>query len=178
IPMLTGTDNYHAWRTDMKYALAAKDLWCHISTETNLSDPLNLTSFKPVPTDLTSPTEAETIVICKWLADNVKTKGFIHRFLSTPIRQLVPDNQVMMAQAIWELIGCHYGRKDLSMQFVICKQLATLCMKNASDTSHYVGKHLSLHCCLLEMGVNFSEEESVFQLLTGLPLSSKWRLFK
>ncbi|KIK91867.1 hypothetical protein PAXRUDRAFT_111462, partial [Paxillus rubicundulus Ve08.2h10] len=30
----------------------------------------------------------------------------------------------------------------------------------------------------LEMGANFSEEESVFQLLTGLPLSSKWRMFK
>ncbi|KIK96478.1 hypothetical protein PAXRUDRAFT_138349 [Paxillus rubicundulus Ve08.2h10] len=51
-------------------------------------------------------------------------------------------------------------------------------MKDASDTSRYVGEHLSLHCRLLEMGANFSEEESVFQLLTGLPLSSEWRMFK
>ncbi|KIK92933.1 hypothetical protein PAXRUDRAFT_115552, partial [Paxillus rubicundulus Ve08.2h10] len=30
----------------------------------------------------------------------------------------------------------------------------------------------------LEMGANFSEEESVFQLLTGLPQTSEWRMFK
>ncbi|KIK90654.1 hypothetical protein PAXRUDRAFT_151449 [Paxillus rubicundulus Ve08.2h10] len=41
-----------------------------------------------------------------------------------------------------------------------------------------MGEHLSLWCCLLEMGTNFSEEESVFQLLTGLPQSFEWRMFK
>ncbi|KIK95343.1 hypothetical protein PAXRUDRAFT_140857, partial [Paxillus rubicundulus Ve08.2h10] len=51
-------------------------------------------------------------------------------------------------------------------------------MKDASDASRYVGEHLSLHCRLLEMGANFSEEESVFQLLTQLPQSSEWRMFK
>ncbi|KIK94330.1 hypothetical protein PAXRUDRAFT_111153, partial [Paxillus rubicundulus Ve08.2h10] len=30
----------------------------------------------------------------------------------------------------------------------------------------------------LETGAKFSEEESVFQLLTGLPQTSKWRMFK
>ncbi|KIK90601.1 hypothetical protein PAXRUDRAFT_78893, partial [Paxillus rubicundulus Ve08.2h10] len=30
----------------------------------------------------------------------------------------------------------------------------------------------------LEMGTNFSEEESIFQLLTGLPQSPEWRMFK
>ncbi|KIK81355.1 hypothetical protein PAXRUDRAFT_156295 [Paxillus rubicundulus Ve08.2h10] len=178
IPTLTGMDNYHAWQTDIKYVLAAEDLWCHISTETDPSDPLNFTSLKPIPADLTSPTEAEIMAICKWLVDDVKVKGFIHCFLSTPICQLIPENQVMTAQAIWDLIGRHYRRKDLSMQFILHKQLAALCMKDASDTSCYVGEHLSLHCRLLEMGANFSEEESVFQLLTGLPLSSEWRMFK
>ncbi|KIK96191.1 hypothetical protein PAXRUDRAFT_117306, partial [Paxillus rubicundulus Ve08.2h10] len=30
----------------------------------------------------------------------------------------------------------------------------------------------------LEMGANFSEEESAFQLLIGLPQTSEWRMFK
>ncbi|KIK78591.1 hypothetical protein PAXRUDRAFT_114427, partial [Paxillus rubicundulus Ve08.2h10] len=30
----------------------------------------------------------------------------------------------------------------------------------------------------LEMGTNFSKEESVFQLLTGLPQNPEWRMFK
>ncbi|KIK74966.1 hypothetical protein PAXRUDRAFT_174232, partial [Paxillus rubicundulus Ve08.2h10] len=162
----------------VKYALVAEDLWCHISTETDPSNPLNFASFKPVLADPTNPTEAETMAICKWLVDDMKAKGFIHRFLSIPIHQLIPENQVMMARAIWELIGCHYGQKDLSTQFILCKQLAALRIKDASDASRYVGKHLSLCCRLLEMGANFSEEESVFQLLTGLPLSSEWRMFK
>ncbi|KIK91868.1 hypothetical protein PAXRUDRAFT_75837, partial [Paxillus rubicundulus Ve08.2h10] len=138
IPMLTSTDNYHAWWTDIKYALVAEDLWCHISTETDPSDPLNFASLKPIPADLTSPTEAEITAIHKWLVDDVKAKGFIHRFLSTPICQLIPENQVMTARAIWNLIGHHYGQKDLSTQFILRKQLAALCMKDASDASRYV----------------------------------------
>ncbi|KIK95568.1 hypothetical protein PAXRUDRAFT_125410, partial [Paxillus rubicundulus Ve08.2h10] len=31
---------------------------------------------------------------------------------------------------------------------------------------------------LLKMGTNFSKEESIFQLLTGLPQSPEWRMFK
>ncbi|KAF9227041.1 hypothetical protein BS17DRAFT_860915 [Gyrodon lividus] len=108
-------DNYHTWRIDMKYTLAAEDLWYHISTETNLTDPLNLASFKPVPTDPKSPTEAETTAIRKWLVDNLE----------------------------------QYGN--------------SLDVITGGKTS---------------MGANFSKEESVFQLLTGLPLSSEWRLFK
>ncbi|KAF8834253.1 hypothetical protein BDN67DRAFT_873572, partial [Paxillus ammoniavirescens] len=157
---LTGSENYHA------------------CTGTDPSDPLDFASIKPLPTVITQPTEAETLAIRKWLVDNIKTKGFIHRFLSTPIRQIVPNDLATMARAIWDIIGQHYGRKDLSTQFIIRKQLAALHMKDASDVSRYVGEHFSLRCRLLEMGANFSEEESVFQLLTGLPQTSEWRMFK
>ncbi|KIK76459.1 hypothetical protein PAXRUDRAFT_71869, partial [Paxillus rubicundulus Ve08.2h10] len=138
IPMLTGTENYHAWRTDMKYTLGAEDLWCHVSTGTDPSDPLDFASIKPLPTVVTQPTEAETSAIRKWLVDDVKTKGFIHRFLSPPIRQIVPNDQTTTARTIWDIIGRHYGRKDLSTQFIICKQLAALRMKDTSDASRYV----------------------------------------
>ncbi|KIK76697.1 hypothetical protein PAXRUDRAFT_76560, partial [Paxillus rubicundulus Ve08.2h10] len=47
IPMLTGTENYHAWQIDMKYALGAEDLWCHVSTGTDPLDPLDFASIKP-----------------------------------------------------------------------------------------------------------------------------------
>ncbi|KIK78592.1 hypothetical protein PAXRUDRAFT_772502 [Paxillus rubicundulus Ve08.2h10] len=52
IPTLTGVENYHAWRTDMKYALGAEDLWCHISTGT---DPLDLLNFASHPSSLFLP---------------------------------------------------------------------------------------------------------------------------
>ncbi|KIK76696.1 hypothetical protein PAXRUDRAFT_169082, partial [Paxillus rubicundulus Ve08.2h10] len=91
----------------------------------------------------------ETLAIRKWLVDDVKTKGFIHHFLSTLICQIVPNDQATTARAIWDIIGRHYGCKDLSTQFVIRKQLATLHMKDASDASRYVGEHLSLRCHLL-----------------------------
>ncbi|KIJ10393.1 hypothetical protein PAXINDRAFT_35786, partial [Paxillus involutus ATCC 200175] len=165
ILMLTGVENYHAWGTNM-------------NTGTNPLDLLDFTSIKPLPAVITQPTKVETLAIRKWLVDDVKMKGFIHRFLSTPIHQIVPNDQATTACAIWETIGRHYGRKDLCTQFVICKQLAALHMKDASDVSRYVGEHLSLRCRLLKMGANFSEEESVFQLLIGLPQTSKWRMFK
>ncbi|KIK79078.1 hypothetical protein PAXRUDRAFT_162253 [Paxillus rubicundulus Ve08.2h10] len=170
IPMLTGTENYHAWRTNMKYALGAEDLWCHINTGTDPLDPLNFVSIKPLPAVVTQPTDIETTAIRNWLVDDIKMKGFIHHFLSTPIRQMIPDDQ--------ELIGCHYGRKNLGTQFIIRKQLAALHMKDAPDASRYMGEHLSLRCRLLEMGTNFSKEESVFQLLTRLPQHPEWRMFK
>ncbi|KIK79508.1 hypothetical protein PAXRUDRAFT_80699, partial [Paxillus rubicundulus Ve08.2h10] len=138
IPTLTGADNFHAWQTDMKYALGAEDLWCHVSMGSDPSDPLDFASVRPTPADITQSTEAEITALRKWLIDDIKAKGFIHRFLSTPICQLIPNDKTMTARAIWELIGRHYGRKDLSMQFVIRKQLAVLRMKDASNTSHYV----------------------------------------
>ncbi|KIK82111.1 hypothetical protein PAXRUDRAFT_154515 [Paxillus rubicundulus Ve08.2h10] len=153
---LTGADNFHAWQTDMRYALGAKDLWYHVSTGSDPSNPLDFTSIRPMPADITQSTEAEITALHKWLIDNIKAKGFIHCFLSMPICQLIPNDKTMTTQAIWELIGCHYGCKDLSMQFIIHKQLATLHMKDASDASCYVGEHLSLQYCLLEMGANFS----------------------
>ncbi|KIK80493.1 hypothetical protein PAXRUDRAFT_158531 [Paxillus rubicundulus Ve08.2h10] len=169
IPTLTGVDNFHAWQTDIKYALGAEDLWCHVSMGSDPSNPLDFASVRPTPADITQLMEAEITTLCKWLIDDVKAKGFIHCFLSMPICQLISNDKTMTAQAIWELIGHHYGRKDPSMQFVIHEQLAALHMKDMSDASRYVGEHLSLQCCLLEMGTKFSEEESIFQLLTRLP---------
>ncbi|KIK90656.1 hypothetical protein PAXRUDRAFT_73102, partial [Paxillus rubicundulus Ve08.2h10] len=134
IPTLTGVENYHAWWTNMKYALGTEDLWCHVSTGTNPSDPLSFTSIKPLP----APTEAETIAIRKWLVNDVKMKGFIHHLLSNLICQMIPDDQVMTACMIWELIGWHYRHKDLSTQFIIRKQLTVLCMKDVPDASRYV----------------------------------------
>ncbi|KIK73126.1 hypothetical protein PAXRUDRAFT_179202 [Paxillus rubicundulus Ve08.2h10] len=144
IQMLTGTENYHAWWTDMKYALDTEDLWCHISTGTNPSDPLDFMSIKPLPAVITQPTKVETLAIRKWLVDNITIKGFIHCFLSTPICQIVTNNQATTVCTIWDIIGRHYGCRDLSTQFVIHKQLAALHMKDAVNVSCYVGEHLSL----------------------------------
>ncbi|KIK78272.1 hypothetical protein PAXRUDRAFT_164426 [Paxillus rubicundulus Ve08.2h10] len=144
IPMLTGMENYHAWQTNMKYALGTEDLWCHVSMGIDPSDRLDFASIKPLPAVITQPTEAETLAIRKRLVDNVKTKCFIHCFLSTPIHQIVHNDQATTVHVIWEIIGQHYGCKDSSTQFVIHKQLAALCMKDGSDVSCYVGEHLSL----------------------------------
>ncbi|KAF8836927.1 hypothetical protein BDN67DRAFT_910177, partial [Paxillus ammoniavirescens] len=160
IPTLTGAENYHA------------------CTGTDPLDLLDFASIKPLPAIITQPTEVETLAIRKWLVDDIKMKGFIHCFLSTLIHQIGPNDQATTAHAIWDIIGQHYGRKDLITQFVIHKQLAALRIKDASDVSCYVGKHLSLRCHLLKMGANFSKEELAFQLLTGLPQTSEWRMFK
>ncbi|KIK90600.1 hypothetical protein PAXRUDRAFT_82618, partial [Paxillus rubicundulus Ve08.2h10] len=138
IPTLTSVDNFHAWQTDMKYALGAKNLWCHVSMESDPYDPLDFASIRPTPADITQLTEAKITDLCKWLIDDVKTKGFIHCFLSTPIHQLIPNDKTITARAIWELIGHHYRCKDLSMQFIIHKQLAALYMKDRCNASCYV----------------------------------------
>ncbi|KAG0699290.1 hypothetical protein DFH29DRAFT_1002073 [Suillus ampliporus] len=51
-------------------------------------------------------------------------------------------------------------------------------MKDAADTSNYVGQHAVLRECLLHMGVTCSDEEAVFQLLCGLPRLGTWPQFK
>ncbi|KIK99013.1 hypothetical protein PAXRUDRAFT_133035, partial [Paxillus rubicundulus Ve08.2h10] len=50
-------------------------------------------------------TEVETLATMKWLVDDIKMKGFIHCFLSTPICQIVPNDQATTACAIWEIIS-------------------------------------------------------------------------
>ncbi|KIK79544.1 hypothetical protein PAXRUDRAFT_161065 [Paxillus rubicundulus Ve08.2h10] len=80
IPMLTGVESYHTWRTNMKYALGAEDLWCHVSMGTDPSDPLNFASIKPFHAMVSQPTDAETTAIRKWLVDNIKTKRIYPSF--------------------------------------------------------------------------------------------------
>jgi hypothetical protein len=63
IPELLGSENYIGWSTKMQYALACKDLWCHINTVVDPADLLRTPSVKPIPVDLANITAAETTAI-------------------------------------------------------------------------------------------------------------------
>lgn len=51
-------------------------------------------------------------------------------------------------------------------------------MKDAHDANNYVGQHISCRDRLIGMGTSYSDEEAVFNILTGLPSSSSWQLFR
>ncbi|KAG2030849.1 hypothetical protein BDR03DRAFT_986822 [Suillus americanus] len=82
IPELLGSENYIGWSTKMQYALACKDLWCHINTILDPADLLGTPSMLPVPADPNNVTAAERTSMHEWPLNDMKAKDLVTRHLS------------------------------------------------------------------------------------------------
>jgi len=51
-------------------------------------------------------------------------------------------------------------------------------MKDAKDAQHYLGEHDALRHELIQMGVMYTDNEAIFNILKGLPCTGTWPAFK
>jgi hypothetical protein len=63
-------------------------------------------------------------------------------------------------------------------QYELRTRLRTKKLKDADDTSHYVSVFEDAHHRFLRMGVAYMTEESIFDLLQGLPDGVEWEIFQ
>lgn len=126
IPELTGSDTYFAWRCEVRTALGIEDLWCHIMEVIVPGDILGIPSFIPDPADPLAPTANEMLTIHAWLIKDLKAKGIITRRLSPSVAQFVGEDHTVSACTAWKILADHYGRTDISSQYVICSTLFSL----------------------------------------------------
>jgi hypothetical protein len=168
IPELAGAENYIPWETQVQLVLTNDDLWCHVTDKVDPSDILGTASYLPVAADVAKPTDAESTAIRAWLIADSKAKTIILCKLAPAIHLLIPRTTVVTAREAWTILRNHFHRNDVSSQYVIRRRIQSLRMKDALDASNYVGQHISCRDRLISMGAAYSDEESVFNLLTGL----------
>ncbi|KAG2151262.1 uncharacterized protein EDB93DRAFT_1044730, partial [Suillus bovinus] len=102
IPELLGSENYIGWSTKMQYALACKDLWCHI----------NMSLLIP-----TTVTAVETATMCEWLLKDMKAKDLVACHLSPSVGALVSRSHTVSARKVWQILAEHFNRTDTSAQY-------------------------------------------------------------
>src|SRR6267154_4770640 len=141
---LTGPETYFAWKREVTYALGTEDLWCHVSSSIDPTDILGVASFLPVAVDPANPSADEVKAIRLWLVDDLKAKAIITRHLSVSVQQFISDSHKVTAHAAWKILGDHYGRTDISSQYIIQNSIGVLQMKDTVDTSNYITHHSAL----------------------------------
>ncbi|KAG6331448.1 hypothetical protein ID866_7637 [Astraeus odoratus] len=51
-------------------------------------------------------------------------------------------------------------------------------MSGEKDVEHYLGEHDALRCNLMQMGVAYSDDKAIFNLLKDLSHTGTWLAFK
>jgi hypothetical protein len=178
IPKLLGSENYVGWSTKMQYALACKDLWCHVNNKPDPADLLGQPLHIPVATDPLNVTPTEKVLMCVWLLDDMKAKNLITCHLSPLVSALISHAHTTTAQKAQDTLKEHYNCNDISSQYQICQQLQVLHMKDSADASNFIGQHAALQERLIDLGAPYSDADTLFNLLMGLPPTPIWQQYK
>ena len=83
-----------------------------------------------------------------------------------------------MACEQWEILSQHYAQNDLLSQYELHAQIRSEKLKDADDTSRYLRVFEDACCRFIQMGVKYSNDESIFNLLQGLLAGVEWEIFK
>ena len=157
-------------------ALKGERLWNHCS---NSSDPLDLAELaidKPTLADPATVTDAEKEKILDWLAKDAQAKALVNRKISTVIANQLNENQTARTQ--WDILSECYSRNDILSQYELCARVHSEKLKDADDASRYLGIFEDARCRFIQMGITYSNDEAIFDLLQGLPDRVEWQIFK
>ncbi|KIK81071.1 hypothetical protein PAXRUDRAFT_15437 [Paxillus rubicundulus Ve08.2h10] len=131
----------------MALALKGEHLWAHCSSGLDPTNLADYTSSVPSPVDPTAITAAEIESVLDWLAKAAQAKSIINRRISTIVTSQLDENQTAQK------------------------------LKDASDAMRYLGIFEDACQRFIQMGVTYSEDEAVFDLLQGLPKTVDWQIF-
>lgn len=176
IAELTGSDNYLSWRRVVELALAGEGLWNHCSNGTNPNDIADFASQMPTPATAGQPSAAELTLMKEWVKEDAQTKAIIRCRLSPVVQNMLGEK--LTAHQQWEMLTKHFAWLDVTSQFELHTQLFSECLKDAEDASRYLGVFENGRRCFAEMGVTFTDEESIWMLLNGLLETPQWVVFR
>jgi len=178
IPELTGASNFHNWKSHVILALGCEGVYNHVSGGADPLDFAKFASTRPEPADPSTPTAGEHQLVYEWLKNDSVAKDLLCCHLSPVVRILIPQDHSSTAQDAWHLLHSHFDHVDLGLQHLVQEKIFNLQMKDAADAARYLGEHDAFHHDLLQMGVVYSDNEAIFNLLKGLPHTGMWPAFK
>jgi hypothetical protein len=71
-----------------------------------------------------------------------------------------------------------YNKVDISAQYMLRNHVSSLHLLDSSDADHYLGEFNKACWRFITMGVQYSEQDAVHQIISGLPSTSSWDHFK
>ena len=172
---LTRAENYPQWKRQITLALHGEQLWPHCcsgSDPTNLAD---LASTIPVPVDSKKLTQAETEKILDWFAKDAQAKAIIDQKVFPVVASQLDENSTAWDQ--WNVFTERYSRNDLLSQYKLCTQVHSEKLKDADDATCYLGIFEDARRHFIQMGITYSDDEAVSDLLQGLSEVIEWQIF-
>ena len=154
-------------------------MWQFTDDCSNGTDPINLAELaidKPTPAKPAAVTDEEKEKILDWLAKNAQAKALIDRKFSSVVANQLNESQTVCEQ--WDILSECYSRNDLLSQYELCARICLEKLKDANDASRYLGVFEDTHRRFIQMGIIYSNDESIFDLLQGLPDGIEWQIFK
>jgi hypothetical protein len=173
---LTGAGNYAWWSQQMTLALQGERLWDHCSSVVDASDLVELASTKPIPQNPSAITAAEKEAILDWLAKDAQAKALIDRKTSPVVANQLAATQTVREQ--WVILSERYEQKDLLSQYELRAHVHSEKLKDADDAPQYLGIFEDARRRFIQMGVTYSNDEAIFDLLQGLLEVVEWQIFK
>ena len=173
---LTGAENYAQWRRQVTLALKGERLWNHCSSGTDPKDFTEVATTKPEPKDPAAVTDTEKEKILDWLAKDAQAKALIDRKILSVIANQLNESQMVREQ--WEILSKRYLRTDLLSQYELRAHVRSEKLKDADDAPRYLGIFEDARRRFIQMGVSYSNDEAIFDLLQGLPDGVEWQIFK
>ncbi|KAG2070766.1 hypothetical protein BDR04DRAFT_1155225 [Suillus decipiens] len=110
---------------------------------------------------------AELVLMKEWIKEDAQTKAIIGWRLSPIVQNIL--GKKLTAHQQWEILLKHFTCLDVTSQFELHTQLFLEKLKDADDTPHYLGMFKNGCRHFVEMGVTFTDEESIWMLLNRLP---------
>ena len=151
----------------MILALRGEHLWSYCS---NGSDPMNYANFAtpmPIPADPKAIKDLEREGILDWLAKDTQAKVLIDRKISSVVASLLDETQSACQQ--WELLAQFYSHTNILSQYELCIQVCLEKLKDVDDATQYISVFEDACRRFIQMGITYTTEESVFDLIHGLP---------
>jgi hypothetical protein len=173
---LTGAETYPQWKRQITLALKGERLWPHCSSGTDPSNLADLASTTPVPADPKAITKAEIETTLDWLAKDAQTKAIIDRKVSSIVASQLDEN--LTAREQWNILAQRYSRNDLLSQYELRARIRSERLKDADDASRHLGTFEDARRRFVQIGVTYSNDEAVFDLLQGLPDIIEWQIFR
>ncbi|KAG2753430.1 hypothetical protein P692DRAFT_20641698, partial [Suillus brevipes Sb2] len=96
--------------------------------------------------------------------------------LSAVVQGLLSETWTAREQ--WNTLATHFGRLDVTSQFELRAQLFAEKLKDPDDAPRYISVFENARRRFAEMAVLVTDDEMVFLLLHGLPLTPEWLIFK
>ena len=149
---LMGMENYYEWRRQTEHLLLGEGVYNHVSSGTNPNDYVKYALEMPWPVFPGAATQTEKAEIQAWIKDDGLAKSIVLQKVSTTVLSFIPDDVLITAHTIWELLASLYERNDISLQFTIKTQIANLKMKGAADTEKFIAAHTARNERLARMG--------------------------